>query len=141
MAAITLTLLLPGKSVAVQSWTFESEQTIRVGRAADNDVVLYSAVVSRHHLELRWEEEAWVAVNLGANGTYMEAETVERLVLKDGMVLRLASSGPKIQIRFQSELSTLERELAKQNASPAGPGEEQKSRRLHHGDSQETIIN
>lgn len=70
MAAITLTLLLPGKSVAVQSWTFESEQTIRVGRAADNDVVLYSAVVSRHHLELRREEEAWVAINLGANGTY-----------------------------------------------------------------------
>ncbi|MBE9203223.1 FHA domain-containing protein [Synechocystis salina LEGE 06099] len=141
MSAITLTLLLPGKSVPVQSWTFESERSIRVGRAADNDVVLYSAVVSRHHLELRPEGDGWVAVNLGANGTYMEAETVEELVLEDGMVLRLASSGPKIQIRFQSELSTLERELAKQNTSPAGAGQEQKSGPLHPGDSKETVIN
>ncbi|UXE62355.1 MAG: hypothetical protein KA717_06040 [Woronichinia naegeliana WA131] len=39
---ITLTLLLPGKTVPVQSWTFETESVVRVGRAADSDVVLYS---------------------------------------------------------------------------------------------------
>ncbi|AIE74407.1 MULTISPECIES: FHA domain-containing protein [unclassified Synechocystis] len=141
MSAITLTLLLPGKSVPVQSWTFESESAIRVGRAADNDVVLYSAVVSRHHLELQREQDGWVAINLGANGTYLESKTVDKLPLEDGMVLRLASSGPKIQIKLQSEVSPSPWEATRQNIPGEEVGEEYEPRRSHPGDAKETIIN
>ncbi|NEO28251.1 MAG: FHA domain-containing protein, partial [Kamptonema sp. SIO4C4] len=43
---ITLTLLHPSKSTPVQSWMFDSESVVRLGRGHQNDVVLYSAVVS-----------------------------------------------------------------------------------------------
>jgi pSer/pThr/pTyr-binding forkhead associated (FHA) protein len=143
MSAITLTLLLPGKSVPVQSWTFDSESKIRIGRAADNDVVLYSAVVSRHHLELRLENGVWVAVNLGANGTYVEGHAVENLTVEDGVLLRLASSGPKIKVNLQPELSVMEKEIVRQNEITDGQEAESHGDAPHHlhpGDSRETII-
>lgn len=144
MSAITLTLLLPGKSIAVQSWTFDSEKIIRIGRAADNDVVLYSAVVSRHHLELRLEENGWTAVNLGANGTYVEGQTIETMPVEDGVVVCLASSGPKILINLQPELTAMQKEVVRQNGifdDQEAKAHERHPHRPHPGDSRETIIN
>ncbi|BFM40034.1 FHA domain-containing protein [Synechocystis sp. LKSZ1] len=102
MSAITLTLLLPGKAVPVQNWTFSTESVIRIGRATDNNVILYSAVVSRHHLELRHGQEGWEAVNIGANGTYVDGQSISSAPVVDGMIIRLASSGPKIQIHLDT---------------------------------------
>ena len=68
---ITLTLLHPVKSSPVQSWAFESDTVVRIGRATDNQVVLFSAVVSRHHVELRYTKPdrvmsgGWELVSLG----------------------------------------------------------------------------
>ncbi len=95
---ITLSLLHPFEPVPVQSWTFESESVIRIGRSTDNDVVIYSAVVSRHHVELQRNPNGWEVVALGSNGTYVDKESLTRTRILDGMVIRLASSGPKIQI-------------------------------------------
>ncbi|NJK52731.1 MAG: FHA domain-containing protein [Leptolyngbyaceae cyanobacterium SU_3_3] len=95
---ITLTLLHPVQFTPVQCWTFEDESLIRIGRSTDNHVVLYSAVVSRHHVEVRCEDDGWVVVSLGANGTYMEGKRIERVPIRSGMVIRLARSGPNIQI-------------------------------------------
>ena len=100
---ITLTLLLPGKAIPVQNWTFETESVVKIGRAADNDVVLYSAVVSRHHLEIRRGSSGWEAVNVGANGTYLNGQAITTVSVIDGMVVRLASSGPKIQINIHKK--------------------------------------
>ncbi len=97
---ITLTLLHPLQSVPVQSWTFESESLVRIGRSTDNDVILYSAVVSRHHVELQLNNSGWEVVSLGANGTYVDGKPITKVPVVDGMVIRLASSGPKIQIRI-----------------------------------------
>jgi pSer/pThr/pTyr-binding forkhead associated (FHA) protein len=82
----------------VQNWTFETESVVRVGRSTDNEVVLYSAVVSRHHVELREDNGQWKVINLGTNGTYIEGKRIEKYDAKDGLIIRLASSGPKIQI-------------------------------------------
>lgn len=71
---ITLTLLHPLKSVAVQKWNFDPNSVIRIGRANDNDVVLYSAVVSRHHLEIRPRGKDWALINLGSNGTFINGK-------------------------------------------------------------------
>ncbi|WP_404786685.1 FHA domain-containing protein [Altericista sp. CCNU0014] len=68
---ITLTLLHPVQSTPVQSWSFEQDPAIRIGRAVDNHVVLYSAVVSRYHVEVRLTDNQWEVVNLGTNGTYL----------------------------------------------------------------------
>ncbi|MBL1208976.1 MAG: FHA domain-containing protein [Geminocystis sp. GBBB08] len=100
---ITLTLLHPLKSIAVQKWNFEPNSVIRIGRANDNEVVLYSAVVSRHHLEIRPRGNDWALVNLGSNGTFINGKKINKVLVKDGMVIRLASSGPKIKITLVGE--------------------------------------
>ena len=105
---ITLTLLHPLQPVPVQSWTFEEEPKIRIGRSTSNEVVLYSAVVSRHHVEIRKVGKEWEVVNLGANGTYINGTRVNTALAIDGMVIRLASSGPKILIKIESEESSSE---------------------------------
>jgi eukaryotic-like serine/threonine-protein kinase len=100
---ITLTLLHPVQSTPVQSWTFGPEQVVRIGRAVDNEVVLYSAVVSRHHVELLHDENQWRVRNLGSNGTYLNGQRIQESLLLDGSVIRLARSGPNIKIQIGIE--------------------------------------
>ncbi|WP_264326370.1 protein kinase domain-containing protein [Romeriopsis navalis] len=97
---ITLTLLHPIQSTPVQSWTFDDGEVIRVGRSTDNHVVLYSAVVSRNHVELRCDDGQWEVVSLGANGTYIDGKRVVRMPLHDGLIFRLARSGPNLQVHL-----------------------------------------
>jgi serine/threonine-protein kinase len=95
---ITITLLHPIQSNPVQSWTFEDQPVIRIGRATDNHVILYSAVVSRHHVELRHDDKGWEIVNLGANGTYLEGKRINQVSVEDGVIIRLARSGPNLRV-------------------------------------------
>lgn len=97
---ITLNLLHPLQSIPIQSWTFEDESVISIGRATDNQVILYSAVVSRHHVELRRRGSNWEVVNLGANGTYLDGKRISEAPIADGALIRLARSGPQIQIHL-----------------------------------------
>ncbi|PSB06743.1 hypothetical protein C7B62_22010 [Pleurocapsa sp. CCALA 161] len=100
---ITLTLLHPLQPVAVQSWEFRDEPIIKIGRATDNEVVLYSAVVSRHHVEIRKSGiDSWEVVNVGSNGTYVDGEAIEKKIALDGMIVRLAKSGPQILLKIES---------------------------------------
>ncbi|MCC0178768.1 FHA domain-containing protein [Waterburya agarophytonicola K14] len=101
---ITLTLLHPLQPVEIQSWTFRDETNIKIGRATNNEVVLYSAVVSRHHVEIRKSgENDWEVVNVGSNGTYIDDKRIEQTKAVNGMIFRLASSGPKILIKIETE--------------------------------------
>jgi eukaryotic-like serine/threonine-protein kinase len=109
---ITLSLLHPIKQVPVQVWTFQNETTIRIGRSTDNQVILYSAVVSRHHVELRKLGNGWEIVNLGTNGTYLDGKRITQVIATDGAVIRLARSGPNLQIRFgEAALNSMSRLL------------------------------
>lgn len=90
----------PLQSVPVQSWTFKTESSIRIGRFTDNEVVLYSAEVSRRHVEIKQSDDNWEVINLGANGTYIDGKRISQTLLEDTMIIRLAASGPKIQIRL-----------------------------------------
>jgi pSer/pThr/pTyr-binding forkhead associated (FHA) protein len=102
---ITLTLLHPSQATPLQHWQFNNDQsTILIGRALDNHVVLYSAVVSRRHLEIRHNDrDNWELENLGANGTFLNGKAIKKTTVVDGMVVRLAASGPQIQIRLIDE--------------------------------------
>ncbi len=62
--------------------------------------MLYSAVVSRYHIEVRREKSTWEIVSLGANGTYSDGKRVTQSPIHDGMIVRLARSGPNIQIHL-----------------------------------------
>lgn len=123
---ITLTLLHPLKNVPVQSWTFEQEKLIRIGRATDNQVVLYSAVVSRNHVEIRLNGHQWEVVSLGTNGTYIDGKRISQVPLVDGLTMRLARSGPNIQVRLgpqgMKDVLALSEELTiGQRAEPKSP--------------------
>lgn len=100
---ITLSLLHPVNKTPVQHWTFEADAVIRIGRSMDNDVVLYSAVVSRHHVELRQTGQGWTIMSLGTNGTYLEDQRIEQIPVEDGIIIRLARSGPNIQISLTQQ--------------------------------------
>ena len=116
---ITLSLLHPIDKTPVQSWTFEEEPVVRIGRSVSNDVILYSAVVSRHHVELRQCEEGWEIYNIGTNGTYLAGQRIESQLVQDGLVIRLARSGPNIQInvtRQMKGMSSIHALMAKQQA-------------------------
>ena len=95
---IKLTLLHPLQSIPVRSWIFEDEQVVRIGRSTENHVVLFSAVVSRRHIELRRSGITWELINLGTNGTYLDGKPIVKVPVVDGLIVHLARSGPKIQI-------------------------------------------
>lgn len=134
---ITLTLLHPLQPVPVQSWTFKNEPKISIGRSTSNEVVLYSAVVSRHHVEIRKAGDEWELVNLGANGTYVDGKRITKTLVIDGMIMRLASSGPKIMINIE-----LLEELEQQNQQEKSAYHK---KRGHHSkqakDTKNTLIN
>jgi eukaryotic-like serine/threonine-protein kinase len=97
---ITLSLLHPVKQTPVQVWSFPNESVVRIGRSSDNQVVLYSAVVSRYHVELRRNGALWEVVNVGTNGTYLDGKRINQMTIADGAVIRLARSGPNIQVNL-----------------------------------------
>jgi pSer/pThr/pTyr-binding forkhead associated (FHA) protein len=97
---ITLNLLHPIELVPVQSWNFTSEPEIYIGRANDNHVILYSSVVSRRHLTIQRQPLYWEVINNGANGTFVDGKPIDKMQVVDGMIIRLATTGPKLQIRI-----------------------------------------
>ena len=130
---ITLTLLHPLQPVPIQSWTFRDEPSIKIGRATNNEVVLYSAVVSRHHVEIKKSSEnEWEVINVGSNGTYIDGKRVEQTKALDGMVFRLASSGPKMKISIEIEAES-------GGETSASVGEQSRRRRQPKG-SKDTLI-
>ncbi|NJL48837.1 MAG: FHA domain-containing protein [Leptolyngbyaceae cyanobacterium SM2_5_2] len=100
---ITLSLLHPLHKTPVQSWSFDQEPLICIGRSSDNDVILYSAVVSRHHVEIRRHDEGWIIKSLGTNGTYLNGKRITEIAVEDGIIIRLARSGPNLQIHMTEE--------------------------------------
>lgn len=121
---ITLTLLHPIQSVPVQSWCFESESVVRIGRSNDNDVIIYSAVVSRHHVELWHNPSGWEIINFGANGTFVDDKPIAQVPVADGMTIRLGNSGPKIRIRVAAANSDAGRVTVPPKRSATGQKEE-----------------
>ena len=114
---IILNLLHPSQPVPVQSWTFETESLVRIGRARDNDVVVHSAVVSRLHVELKRQTFGWEVISLGTNGTYLNGERIHQVKAVDGMIIRLGTSGPKIQIWIDNPTATPRGIIAEKRSS------------------------
>src|SRR5690348_15736906 len=65
-------------TAGASSRTFIGE-TVRIGRAMDNDVVVMNSSVSRHHAELRHDGSGWELVDLQSRqGTFVEGTRVSR---------------------------------------------------------------
>ena len=103
---------------------------MRIGRSVNNDVVLYSAVVSRHHVELRQTDDGWEIHNTGTNGTYLAGARIDSKPVQDGLVIRLARSGPNIQINLTHQtkgMSSIHALIAKQQAQGRSAAREESS--------------
>ncbi len=101
---VTLTLLNPVRGTDLHQWTFPSEALIRIGRNPDNEVVIPTAVVSRYHALLRFDEHRWELVGIGTNGTLLDGEKITHTPVRDGQVIGLAQGGPAM--RFHAGLPT-----------------------------------
>lgn len=100
---ITIFLIHPTQAQPIRRWTFKQNSVIRVGRSKDNDVVIHGSLVSRHHLELWNRQGGWELINFGANGTFVDGEPVRQLSISDGMLIRLGSTGPRLQLHLSLE--------------------------------------
>ncbi|MEH1788126.1 protein kinase [Nostoc sp.] len=103
---VSLTLLEPQQKTPLQQWCFENSSIIRIGRAADNHVVLTDSLVSRHHLELRQVGSpsnggTWQLISQGTNGTFLNGVLVIQSPLPDNSLLQLAQGGPILQFQIQ----------------------------------------
>jgi serine/threonine protein kinase, bacterial len=56
---ISLHLLDSAKGQAVQTWKFEGQSLVRIGRSEENHVVIPDPSVSRFHAELRYLADSW----------------------------------------------------------------------------------
>ncbi|MGF1478023.1 MAG: FHA domain-containing protein [Cyanophyceae cyanobacterium] len=113
---ITLSLLHPIHLLPVQSWTFDSK-IIGIGRARDNDIVLYSAFVSAYHAELHRQSWGWEVVSMSSDGIYANNQAVSRCQARNSMILRLSSWGPRLQIQLSPAASSQAPYLSPQKRS------------------------
>ena len=63
---------------------------ITAGRHPDSDIFLDDVTVSRRHVELRREADQYVVRDVGSlNGTYVNRERIDEVVLRDGDELQV----------------------------------------------------
>ncbi|BAY26019.1 serine/threonine protein kinase [Calothrix sp. NIES-2100] len=103
---VTLTLLEPQQKTPLKQWYFEKSSVIKIGRAADNHVVLNDSLVSRYHLELKQvssakNEDSWQIISHGTNGTFLNGVLVTQSQLPDNSLLQLAQGGPILKFQLQ----------------------------------------
>lgn len=92
------------------------EGIFRIGRAADNDVVVQgpqSATVSLYHFEIAGDGGQYRIRDVGStNGTYVDGEQVSDTELSEKAVIRLGNNGPEFAVvAEQPETSELDRTL------------------------------
>ena len=77
--------------------TFEKEE-ITLGRAADNDVVLQSPIVSQRHVKFVISQEMCMLFDCqSTNGVYVENERVSSVGLQVGNIIRITGSEESAQ--------------------------------------------
>jgi serine/threonine protein kinase, bacterial len=118
---VTLTLLEPQQKNPLQEWSFNSEPLIRIGRSADNHIVIADDLVSRYHLELRrvdtgGQKIAWHLVNKGINGTFVNGILTTQAQIPDTCLLQLANGGPLL--KFQAEPAVVKSPIIPKNTLP-----------------------
>ena len=84
---------------------------IRIGREADNDIVIDDPFVSRHHLEIHVTPEKVVAVDLGTrNGSQCEGRLIHEFVVLDEAVLLLGRQAClRIQVADETKPNVVRR--------------------------------
>jgi pSer/pThr/pTyr-binding forkhead associated (FHA) protein len=94
---VCLHLVNPDTGHPIQTWLFERQGSVRIGRADDNDVVIPDPSVSRFHAELQFNGSDWELVNLGKNGTLISNHSISRVRIDEQTLFRLGTGGPLLR--------------------------------------------
>jgi hypothetical protein len=103
--SVMLHLLDPGSGHVVQVWLLEQQPVIKIGREADQHVLISHPHVSRQHAELRFCDGQWQLVSLGRNGVVVDGKRVTDALAHNGFIFRLGVEGPTLRF-FDTPPST-----------------------------------
>ncbi|MBL9037578.1 MAG: sigma 54-dependent Fis family transcriptional regulator [Archangium sp.] len=80
-------------------------EALKIGKAPDNDVVIDHPTVSRNHLVVRRQGDAFLVQDLGStNGTFIDGAQVREAFLRAGALLEVGD----VQLRFQPQVRALD---------------------------------
>jgi pSer/pThr/pTyr-binding forkhead associated (FHA) protein len=86
----------------------ENVDSLTLGRADDNQVVIESSKVSRHHAHLLRKNNIFVFRDLGStNGTWLHDRKVDEVILQESEGLRLGNAQVVYKSGFSSEALTI----------------------------------
>jgi hypothetical protein len=86
-----------------RSEIFRFAETVRIGRASTNAIVVNDDIVSGEHFELRSSDDGWEILDLGSrNGTYVDGERVTHTRLGRKTAVRLGPGGPSLYLTIPS---------------------------------------
>ena len=87
-------VVVPGSDKALRF-----TETVRLGRAEGNGIVIIDTVVSKEHLELRRTGDDWEIIDLGStNGTFIDGKQVTRAFVGAATTLQLGDGGPEVRL-------------------------------------------
>ena len=99
---ITIAILDPNNGYPLHQWSFQDLERVRIGRTDNNEVAINSPQVSRLHAELSRENSDWRLHARGINGTIVDGQKVDNVVLQNGNVIQLGQNGPQLEVRFDA---------------------------------------
>jgi len=85
---------LEGSSPTTKGQRFDlGLESLRLGRGSTCSIALTDRMVSREHAEIRYQEDAYVIVDLGSShGTFVDDQPVQEARLNDGARIRLGTT-------------------------------------------------
>jgi DNA-directed RNA polymerase specialized sigma24 family protein len=88
---------------SVQYRVLEPGDVVRIGRLSECDIVMDHPRVSRSHATVFFEGGVWQYSSTGANGSYIDDESVTHVLIEDGTSIRLGRDGGLIEFRFPED--------------------------------------
>ena len=107
----TLYLLDPAQGRPIQSWSFDSSNTVSIGRLEDNDVVLADPIVSRLHATIKRVNDQWELIALGRHGVLVSDRRVESIELNHEIVFQMGPKGPLLQFINSARVLPIESQI------------------------------
>lgn len=100
---------------------------ITLGRDENNDIVLADQKVSRQHAQLECSDQGCILIDNGsANGTFVDRQRCERVILRSGNLIELGNS----TLRFEQDPPVLSSERPAGRVEQAGPSQGSSDRHL-----------
>jgi RsiW-degrading membrane proteinase PrsW (M82 family) len=108
-----------------QSYSFQTGQTVRIGRSPDNDIVIGDPTVSRQHARLTFGPEGWAFELLGQARAFQHGQDVTRVLVGQPAEITLASlQGPVLRVQAASPASQQEHTAPPQTGGTQPAGEQ-----------------